>query len=243
MMKFRLLAAACATATAATLPALAQQNEVYIEQRGSGNQLTIDQSAAEFSTVRGLSMTRFLETFTDEPDSAALNVLRLSSQNQPERALQLGSANSASVTIEGGTAGEPNAVQLFQSSPAQGLGNSATLNLDGQGLLAAVGQRGSGNTATLNLLNDGTTGTILQAGRDNNAQLRVEGEGSTGFISQNGNNNNSGVVLVNGVNTSVTFIQNGNNATPFAGADSPGVSVISNAAAVTITQTTFGSGN
>lgn len=220
------------------MPALAQQNEVYIEQRGTGNQLTIDQSEAENSRVGGLTIGRVLGATPSSSRRGPIltNILNIEVPTS-QTALQSGGNNEATVTIQGGGAASSqiNDVGLVQT----GLGNSASVNANGSGLLGSVAQAGLNNVATLDLLGEGSTGSVLQVGIGNNANLSVSG-GNEGLIGQFGRNNDSGTVVVDGVGTSVTVIQAGNNLAPVNG---QGVSVISNAASVTITQTGFGTGN
>lgn len=228
MIRLSLLAAAL---TATALPVLAQQNEVYIEQRGIGNQLTIDQSQAVNSSVRGLGSPNGLmisagETIIPLTISNALDLPRT------DRATQSGNDNKASVTVRG----DGGDVMLTQRNTGL-LENSATIDLTGAAQ-AAIGQFGTGNAATLTATGN-AQGLIVQNGNLNTGEL-VVGDGLQGTLVQNGTNNNAGIVDVQGIATSVTYIQNGNNLAP---ANGQGVSVISNAAAVTITQTSFGTGN
>jgi hypothetical protein len=232
MNRFSLFAAAFACMTA---PALAQTNEVYIEQRGVGNQLTLDQSEAENSRVGGLTIGRVLGVPADALQRRPLlrNVLNISVPNS-QAALQSGTSNSAVIDVSTPTSGSAatNDVGLLQS----GFGNSATVTAEGSALIGSVTQTGSLNAATLNLSGDGSIGSILQAGSNNDASLAVTGGGS-GFIGQAGNNIN-GALSVDG--TTASLIQVGNN---LAFQPNQSVSVISSAASVTITQTAFGTGN
>lgn len=233
----QLITASFIVLASGAIPALGQQNTVYIEQIGLGNNLVVDQSAAENSQVRGLGKTNTL--------SLSLGVQSFDTEIPfAEAARQRGNDNSASITLTGAD-GEARLDQVsrpMSSGSTPGLspvgGNSATMNIDGAGL-AAIGQYGTGNTALLTTTGFGSQGLIVQRGNSNEGTLLVEG-GASGALFQNGHRNDAGTVTVGGVGTSVTVIQNGNNLAPING---EGVSVISNAAAVTITQTSMGIGN
>lgn len=216
----------------------AQSNTITIEQTGVGNTLSVDQSAASNSSVGGLTFAEGdAKSYTDSSDpglSATLNPLTVTSTTG-EAATQTGGQNSASIEISG----DGGNVFLNQNNSGGGsLGNIASIGLTGDGAAVALGQLGLKNEATINVSGALAKGTILQDGDYNKSNLSVTGSGAEGFISQKGNNNDTGTVNVSGVNTSVTYIQQGNNLSPAA--TGQGVSVISNAAAVTITQTSFG---
>lgn len=230
---FRKSLVICALAACAA-PAVAQNNEASLEQRGSGNELTIDQTNAVGSSVGGLTIERLTPPVAGFVRPLIANALSI---NVPpsQRTLQLGSDNQAAIDISSSGGNAPNDVGMVQS----GVLNSATVNLDGSGLLASIAQAGFDNEATLNLRDSGSRGTIVQVGTGNEAELRVSG-GNEGYVGQFGNRNNAGTVTVEGPDAAVTYIQIGNNLQP---ASNTGVSVFTNAGAVTITQTGFGGVN
>lgn len=244
MNRFSLFAAAFA---GIAMPALAQQNEVYIEQRGVGNQLTIDQSEAENSRVGGLTIGRVLGVPADALQRRPLlrNVLNISVP-ESQAALQDGRGNSATVNLPqipvttGGqtTFSSPTSVDI--GLVQDGSNNTTAITASGIDLLGSVAQIGSLNRSTLELSGSNTSGSILQSGIGNRANLSVSGSNAEGYVGQIGRNNDSGTVVVGGVDTSVTVLQIGSNLAPVNG---QGVSVISNAASVSITQIGFGSGN
>lgn len=221
--------------------ASAQSNTITIEQTGIGNTLSVDQSEASNSTVGGLTITEGdPATYTDSGDpgiTATVNPLVVTTN---EVARQDGVGNSADITIshDGGRAYLDQDTGSGAGLSGGAIGNIATIGLSADAATAVLGQAGLGNEAHINVTGDlGSSGTILQKGNDNNASLLVEGSRNAGFISQNGDNNDTGLVRVGGVDTSVTYIQQGSNLAPVT--PGSGVSVISNAASVTITQSSF----
>jgi hypothetical protein len=155
-------------------------NELYLLQEKTfgteGNTLSVDQSRANDSIIRGLG--------SDTP------------------AVQKGDGNIAKITIKG----DGGRVQLLQNNSAsRGAGNSAVVDLSGNAL-ATLGQVGAGNTATLSVAGKLAQGSIFQTGDSNEAKLQVSGSGAKGQLIQNGNNNVTGLsVLGAGTTVSYTL--------------------------------------
>lgn len=140
--------------------AAGNSNTIYVIQEsslgGSGNTLTVDQSAANNSLVRGL--------------------------NEGEAAKQKGDGNEAILTIEG-TGG---VIELLQDNSASGLpGNRARVEVNGNAL-GTVSQIGSNNRAVLSVSGELAQGTIIQNGDLNTANLTVAGSDANGSITQTG---------------------------------------------------------
>lgn len=215
-------------ASVMVLPVAAQSNDgfnqVFIEQNGSGNNLTIDQSRATGAQVRGLYNVPELQLGT-----TALSI------SEAPAARQQGDDNDIDII----QSGQGSVVLFNQSTNGQvstGLVSNDANVVVGAGSLGLLNQNGIGNSATLNVgLN--SQGLIAQEGNDNTGTLNVDG-GASGTLLQQGNGNDAGVVNVGGVSTSVTYIQQGNGLAPAPGTG--GVTVQTNAAAVTITQSAFG---
>lgn len=175
-----------------------------------GNTLYIDQSAASGSTVAG-------------------------SRNGLLPATQIGSANSATVTVEG-TGGS---VSLNQNNALAGLGigNQADGVISGVLGFGSIQQLGDGNVASLEVTSpdalDPATGQIIQTGFLNEGQLTVNGSGAEGTLRQIGSRNTN-ALTVEGTGTTASFTQVGNNNT-----NPQGVTVISNGGSVAITQFSF----
>jgi hypothetical protein len=189
-------------------------NRIYVLQErtngNGGNTLSVDQSNANDSLVRG----------------------PLQGANQSLEAKQLGGDNKATLVIDG----NGGTIQLLQSNPATepGNGNTANVGLSGSGT-ALVSQIGSLNGAKLNVSGDLAKGSIVQTGDLNQAELKVEGSGASGSVTQDGNNNVTSL-NVTGAGTSVNYTLNGSNLTTVPGS---GVQVYTNGATVTITQSAF----
>ncbi|MEP9374472.1 hypothetical protein [Mesorhizobium sp. KR1-2] len=142
-------------------------NKLYLLQEKTfgteGNTLSVDQSQANDSIIRGLV------------------------SGQP--ATQKGSGNRAELTIDG----NGGRVQLLQNnSISGGAGNSAVVNLSGNAL-AILGQVGAGNTANLSVAGELAQGSIFQTGKFNNADLSVSGNRAKGLVTQIGNNITTGL--------------------------------------------------
>ena len=98
MVGRHLFCAALLAAAFIAAPVRAQNtlsNEIYIEQNGSDNELTVDQSQAQFATVRGFSEAG------------------VSASGLPA-ALQSGDGNEAVIDMIGGASGAPLLVELYQ---------------------------------------------------------------------------------------------------------------------------------
>lgn len=201
MKRFRnalqMVAASILICAGSQLSALADSNVLEIVQKGSDNSLNVDQSAASNSSVNGLALDRSWDTVE------TISFERLSAvQNSGSPAIQQGSGNSASITIEG-NGGQ---VGLLQSNPITGTGHTAYIKAFGGGS-ALVGQLGNGNIANLTV--DGGNSAILQEGYSNQATLSV-GSGSAGLIGQIGNSNVTSLeVPAGGANVSYLVYGNG----------------------------------
>lgn len=125
-------------------------NEIYIEQNGSENELTVDQSQAEFATVSG---------FSDNASNAGFSP-----------ALQSGTGNTALIEMIGGASGAPLSVKLDQDGDL----NQATLGVSGFNSQAGLQQIGNENIGVVNVVGDNLTGTLIQRGNNNNSGLNVD---------------------------------------------------------------------
>ena len=215
------LFAAAMTAGAASAQEVG--NSLYVSQTGDANQLFIDQSAASGSSVgtEGAPAAQIGDgnrlTIADE---GVGNRLPLLVQNN---ALGGGAPNIADITL--GAASSEAEVSLTQSPlNANGAifagGNIAALNLS-QGAAASIEQLGSGNNASLTVNGVGARGAVIQAGNNNVGVLTVGGNGASVTLNQSGNGLNSANVP-QGAN--------------FTNGSTPGITVFSNGAAVSITQ-------
>ena len=126
-------------------------NEIYIEQNGSGNELTVDQSQAQFATVSGLS----------ENDATTAGF---------SSGLQSGDSNFATITMRGGASGSPLLAELYQ----EGNINQATLEVAGFNSRAGLQQIGNANIGVVSVNGDNLTGTLIQRGNNNNSGLNVD---------------------------------------------------------------------
>ncbi|WP_152048370.1 hypothetical protein [Aureimonas psammosilenae] len=211
--------------------ATAQNNLLVIQQTGSNNTLSVDQSNASNSAIGGLELV--------VPDTTS-GILAIDAD---DIARQAGDGNVASVIVNGGGAN----VGLQQNNANGGAGNVANIRANGLSQ-SAIGQFGAGNRGTVTVTGDlGGRGTLLQNGDGNTGSVDVAGEGS-GTLIQNGSNNTRSLNVEGSANVSV--VQNGsglsdassNAAIASAVASGAtglptGVQVISNATSVQITQT------
>lgn len=244
------IAAGTLLALASSGPSWAQANTISILQQGRENTLTVDQTNATGSQVVGLSgvgRSDSLEQLTldnvevspaESGETFPREVEAISNvsgsggigANPDAAATQQGAGNFADVRISGtgGTVG-------LQQGGLSASGNSATVALDGSGT-ALIGQIGSNNRSTLDVSGDLAFGSILQQGDSNVAALTVTG-GGQGALTQIGNGNDTALNVdgITGTNVSYTLVGSGvTNLNPTQGVD-----VITNAASVTITQTSF----
>lgn len=173
--------AGCLFLAMAGIASAGNGNELYLIQErtfgAQGNTLSVDQSLANNSIIRGL--------------------------NSGQPATQKGDGNRAVLTIkgDGGKAG-----LLQDNSASGGAGNSAKINLSGNAF-AAVSQIGPGNVAILSVAGAFAQGGILQTGKFNKANLNVSGEGAKGLVTQVGNNNNTALsVTGTGTTVSYTLV-------------------------------------
>ena len=219
---------------AAVVSAVAGDNNgaflIQVSPEGSyqGNTLSIDQSGASDSLVRGIG-SQLIGTLPTL-------VLGAVAGSDPTFATQRGEANHATIKMTG-NGGE---LQVLQRNfvvapflPTQaGGGNTASLTTTGDALGGLI-QVGNGNTANMTLDN-GATGLIAQWGTSLSATLDVASNGS-GTVVQIGNNSSVGTVSVLSGNT-VTYTQIGSNLAP--GVSPQIYSTVPGS--ITITQTAFG---
>ena len=188
-----------------------------------GNNLTIDQSLAAGSEVRGIGNSLAL--------LSPLTVALLSSYDLSgnSAALQIGESNDAEITLTGAGA----EAELLQAGGTPNNGNIARLIADGNSL-GGILQTGLRNDATLTL--DDSDGLIIQIGSDLYADLDV-GTGGTGVVTQIGNGSTTGDISVAAGN-SLSYTQIGNNLSPVNAVN--GVSVSSTLPVqVTIVQSSY----
>jgi len=131
-------------------------NEIYIEQSGSANELTVNQSQARFATVRGFSGTNSLSVQNTAPLAPAL---------------QDGTGNIADIQMTGGAAGAPLLAELSQ----QGNLNSGSIEITGFNSRAGLLQIGNNNNGTVSVDGNNMSGTLIQRGDDNDIGLSVDG--------------------------------------------------------------------
>ncbi|WP_319531714.1 hypothetical protein [uncultured Cohaesibacter sp.] len=221
----------------ALVPTAAQagdRNILILEQKGSENTISVDQSNAFDSQVGGvalvpgdlLSETEFnILKFNEQPNAAADNPI-----------LQLGENNIADITIEG----VGGAVFLQQGTDSGDVNNNATINLNGIGdSLAAILQAGSDNQAALTVFGNSTEGRILQLGDGNTAGLQVGADGlpangGRATLTQEGSNNNTSVQVIGLTDGEYSYTVQGNGTTT-----SVPVTILTNGATVSVTQTQF----
>ena len=233
---FRCAAALCALAPLVAVPALAGDgNQVYILQdsssSGAGNTLHVDQSAATDSKVGGFAYVTPLDsTPLGEATGSNAYPRQLISGNSglSDFAVQSGGNNKADITVSG-TGG---IVALKQSNPLAGTQNDTTVNLTGDNSFAGVMQQGLGNTATLTVNGASAAGGILQNGNGNTGTVTVSSYGGSGLLVQNGSNNTNDLNVTAASPSRVTYVVTGSNIAGTAPA-----SIVTNAASVTITQT------
>lgn len=217
-------------------PALAgDNNTVYIQQSSSiggvGNTIYVDQSAATGSQVGGFSSVPTLSptpATSYAPNTATALTIPV---DLAKPAQQLGGNNSATITDTG--AGD--LISLYQSNTQPGSPgslNTATIALSGTGSLGGVIQNGFANTASLTVSGLNSAGGIWQQGDHNNGSVTAGG-GAAALLVQNGSNNTNGLDATGPNGSTISYIVNGSNFTASA------AQVITNGAAVTITQTSF----
>lgn len=229
-----LACAACVAVPLAASPASAGSgNQVYIEQSstasGIGNSLYVDQSSATDSGVGGFSKLPDLDTL-DSPFTGDARTLLSGAASASTPARQTGGNNQASITITG----LDGLASLDQNNDAPSDANSlndASIVLSGKGSFGGVSQNGHGNTANLTVSGLNSAGGILQNGSGNTGAVEVSG-GGTGLLIQNGSNNDNSLTGVGRSNSVITYVVNGNSLVNAAAAN-----VVTNSAAVTITQT------
>lgn len=154
MVGRHLLCAALLGAAFIAAPVRAQNtlsNEIYIEQDGSDNELTVDQSQAQFATVTGFS-------------EAGAGASELSA------ALQTGDGNTAAIDMIGGASSAPLLVELSQ----EGDFNKGTLEVNGFNSRAGLQQIGDENIGAVRVNGDNLSGTLIQRGDNNNVALNVD---------------------------------------------------------------------
>lgn len=131
-------------------------NEIYIEQSGSANELTVNQSQARFATVRGFSGTNSLSVQNTAPLAPAL---------------QDGSGNEASILMIGGASGAPLVAELLQ----QGDDNFGSIEINGLNSRASLQQVGDENKGSVMVYGNNMSGTLIQTGDNNDTVLSVDG--------------------------------------------------------------------
>lgn len=216
----RLIAVSCALAGAGG--AWADGNTVYLSQMGEGNRITVDQSAASNSIVRG----------APSPERSA---------SGGGAAAQIGAGNQASIEV----AGMGSDVRFFQRNPPRGVGNVAAVEVGAlTGALssqllsgsASLFQDGDGNHSSISVTGPGSDGAVTQIGMHNKANLSVTGARASGALLQEGNHNALDVE-VTGSGVAVAYEQIGDNLrTP----STVPVSVFSTAPQILIRQTALG---
>ncbi|SNY93692.1 hypothetical protein SAMN04515647_4004 [Cohaesibacter sp. ES.047] len=218
-----------------TFPASAgEKNVLILEQQGTRNSVTVDQTNASQSQVGGVEIIEGA-AFSD----TEFNVLSL--DLQPNTAaenpiLQLGADNVADITVDG----VGGAVFLQQGANINDGNNTATIDINTTGdSLAAILQAGSNNNAGLTVIGNTTEGRILQLGDNNDAQLQVgldglPANGAQATVTQDGNNNTTNVQVVGISNGQYSYTVQANGTTT-----SVPVTIQTNGASVSVTQTQF----
>lgn len=232
-MRLAILVSSTALALLALTPGTlaGDNNDVFIRQLSpsgtlNGNTLSIDQSAANNSSVKGAGPGLF--------GGLPLYLLGTVADNDPLIATQRGEGNSAKLKLTG-TGGE---LQLFQSSDPSApwvaggaMANNVAEMTSAGASLGGIIQIGALNEAMLTL--DNSQGLISQLGFGLTAALNVAPSGK-GTIVQVGSNSTTGTINV-GIGTSLTYTQIGNNLTPSSAA----TVYSSNPGNIIITQTSW----
>lgn len=139
-------------------------NRAFVEQEGSGNNLTIDQSAASASLVRGLGSW------------SSQNLLPALSSTADDQQVEFDGFFPSS-------APSGDALRQF------GNNNTAHVTISDEGGIAVLMQLGSGNEGVIDLLANNTRGLLLQDGRNNRGGVEVTAAGASGILEQSGNDN------------------------------------------------------
>lgn len=177
----------------ASSPVLADGNTVYLSQTGDRNTISVDQSRASNSVVRGTGQAR---------------------GGSGNAAAQIGDGNAATIDV----VGDGGDVRLLQRDD----GNRANITIETlAGALVpssvSVMQDGPGNESLVDIRGRNSTGSVSQDGRDNYARLTVAGSNASGTVRQIGNRNNFGFEVGSGTNVNFQQIGNGfNSSTPFS---------------------------
>jgi hypothetical protein len=224
-----LLAAGLGVAASGLMPTATfagSGNIIVIEQRGSNNTLSADQSSATGSQIGGIELTG---SPSNDPE-AGFNIL-----GEPDLltspALQSGEGNEADVRVSG----QGGAVYLLQNNDGSLLGNSAEIILDADQTFAAISQIGEGNTAEIEVTGALSSGSVLQNGDGNFGRIEVPIADTEARLVQNGDNIEATLVVEGVTGGNVDFQIFGNNVTQPGGA----LVVNTNGASVSITQTEF----
>lgn len=165
--------------------AAAQNNAILIDQgnpRGGdvGNTLFVDQTGASNSLVAGIETGQPQDILQLDPEITPLALGPVSNFDSEAPAVQFGSGNSASIT------------------------------LSGDGVIAGLSQLGNDNDAVMNISGLGAAGTIFQDGNGNEADLLVLSDRGRGELVQIGNDNDTELAVTGGPNASVSFTIEGN---------------------------------
>lgn len=161
-----------------------------------GNTLTVDQSQADHSLVRGLLDEAARQKGNDNEATLTLEgyggVIQLLQDNSFTR----GAGNAAVVN-----AGANSIAAVAQI----GSGNLATLDVSGTLARGTVLQTGSGNNANLTVEGTGANGLIAQIGRNNVTTLEVSGASVNYTVIGNNLSNAGGPqVYSNGATVTIT---------------------------------------
>ena len=184
--------------------AVADGNSAFVGQEGSDNNLSIDQSAASNSLVRGLGdwsaqnlLPALAEPVDDRP--AAFDAFFPSSVPGGDPLRQHGNNNDAHVTISGAD-GSALMMQL-------GYGNEGGIELQAEGARGMLLQAGTGNMGWVRVTADGAAGILEQSGTNNAMDLHVVSPDARAIVRVHGDNLHAvSPLTVNGSGGSVVDI-------------------------------------
>lgn len=194
-------------------PVRAADNQIFVQQVGSSNLVSIGQSFADTGSV---DISQNGNDNAVDADSVRNN---LTLSVSPEQTILL-SGPSAGISQSG--AGN------LLTSLQDGSGNRFLANQNGNSNQAQAIQFGTGNIGALIQAGNGHDGTIRQNGSENQAVLSQNGAANQGELQQNGNQNalsleqngqNQGRIIQNGNGLSLGIVQQ---------AGGPAVNIIQN---------------
>lgn len=172
-------------------------NSVLVEQISTvqvgENTLFVDQSGATNSFVGGVSQDREID----------LDLSGLTSSETDNLLNVIGQASFVSIS--------DNTLVLQSDGPRltqYGVGNEASITMQGDGGEAALEQFGDYNSATI-LVNDASRGVLIQDGNRNSGTLNVSDFGASGELVQIGDDNQTELFVTGAGDASVSYTVQG----------------------------------